>query len=134
MRDGLYRALRQAFSKAGIPWKKCHHEDRGDGVWTLGDKVGQASALESLGDTSLHHGHPGHAVANYQRAVALRRELGDHYLEAVALTRLGDIHHSNDNAAAAEAWHQALAILDELAHPDAAKVRAKLMDSVANCD
>jgi tetratricopeptide (TPR) repeat protein len=77
---------------------------------------------------SHHHGHPNQAVANYQRAVALRRELGDRHLEAVALTRLGDIHHRNGNAAAADqAWHQALAILDELAHPDAAKIRAKLI-------
>lgn len=101
----------------------------------LGDKAGQASALESLGDTSGHHGCPDHAIANYQRAVALRRELGDHYLEAVALTRLGDIHHGNGDAAAAEeAWHQGLAILDELEHPDAVKIRAKLMDSVAHRD
>ena len=72
---------------------------------------------------------PGHEF------VGVAVELGDHHLEAVALTRLGDLHHGNGNAAAAdEAWHQALAILDELAHPDAAKIRAKLTDPGANCD
>jgi tetratricopeptide (TPR) repeat protein len=35
LREGLYRALRQAFAKAGIPWRRCHHEDRGDGVFVL---------------------------------------------------------------------------------------------------
>ena len=94
---------------------------------TLGDRVGQASALESLGDIAYHDGHPGHAIANYQRSVILRRELSDHYLEAVALIRLGDIHHScRSQAAAAEAWQHALTILDELVHPDAPPVRAKL--------
>ena len=32
MRDALYRILRQAFGDAGIGWRSCHHEDRGDGV------------------------------------------------------------------------------------------------------
>jgi hypothetical protein len=35
VRDGLYRVLRQAFSKASIPWACCDHEDRGDGVFVL---------------------------------------------------------------------------------------------------
>jgi hypothetical protein len=34
-REGLYQALRQAFAKAGIPWRRCHHEDRGDGAFVL---------------------------------------------------------------------------------------------------
>jgi tetratricopeptide (TPR) repeat protein len=93
----------------------------------LGDRVGQATALESLGDIARRHGHPGHAAANYQRAATLRRELGDHYLEAVALRRLGDIHQDSGNhAAATQAWQQSLAILDQLTHPDAPHVRAKL--------
>jgi hypothetical protein len=32
---GLYRALRQAFAKAGVSWTDCDHEDRGDGVLIL---------------------------------------------------------------------------------------------------
>jgi hypothetical protein len=35
VRKGLYGALRQAFSRAGISWDDCHHEDRGDGVLVL---------------------------------------------------------------------------------------------------
>jgi tetratricopeptide (TPR) repeat protein len=35
VRDGLYRAVREAFDRAGIPWSGCHHEDRGDGVFVL---------------------------------------------------------------------------------------------------
>jgi tetratricopeptide (TPR) repeat protein len=35
IRDGLYRALRDAFGQAGIAWDDCRHEDRGDGVFVL---------------------------------------------------------------------------------------------------
>jgi len=35
VRDGLYRAMREAFDHAGIPWDGCGHEDRGDGVLIL---------------------------------------------------------------------------------------------------
>ena len=35
VRDGLYRAMREAFGRAGIPWDGCGHEDRGDGVLIL---------------------------------------------------------------------------------------------------
>ncbi|GAB2967366.1 ATP-binding protein [Saccharothrix stipae] len=35
VRAGVYRALRRAFGKAGIPWRRCDREDRGDGVFVL---------------------------------------------------------------------------------------------------
>ena len=35
VREGLYRAMREAFGRAGIPWADCGHEDRGDGVFIL---------------------------------------------------------------------------------------------------
>ena len=35
VRDGLYRAMQEAFDHAGIPWAECDHEDRGDGVFVL---------------------------------------------------------------------------------------------------
>lgn len=35
IRDGLYRAMREAFGQAGIPWTDRDHEDRGDGMLIL---------------------------------------------------------------------------------------------------
>ena len=35
VREGLYRAMREAFGRAGITWADCGHEDRGDGVFIL---------------------------------------------------------------------------------------------------
>jgi hypothetical protein len=49
MRDGMYRAVRQVFSRAAIPWTACHHEDRGDGVFVLvPPEVPKSSFVESL--------------------------------------------------------------------------------------
>ena len=35
VRDGLYRAMQEAFGRAGIPWDTCGHEDRGDGALVI---------------------------------------------------------------------------------------------------
>ena len=35
VRDGLYRAMKEASLQAGISWVDCHHEDRGDGMFIL---------------------------------------------------------------------------------------------------
>jgi hypothetical protein len=35
VREGLYRALRRALRACGIPWSRCHVEDRGDGILLL---------------------------------------------------------------------------------------------------
>src|SRR6202044_924351 len=35
VREGLYRAMQEAFDRASIPWADCHREDRGDGVFIL---------------------------------------------------------------------------------------------------
>ena len=66
VRDGLYRALRDAFGRAGIPWDDCGHEDRGDGVFVLVPaEVPKGLLAESLPSalvTALraHNGaHPG---------------------------------------------------------------------------
>ena len=49
VRDGMYRALRQAFHNAGVRWADCRHEDRGDGVLILAAaETPKASFVESL--------------------------------------------------------------------------------------
>lgn len=57
----------------------------------------------------------------------MHRESGDRVHEAQALTHLGDTRQAAGQLPQArEAWQQALAILDDLEHPDAGQVRAKL--------
>ena len=66
VRDGLYRAMRDAFGRAGIAWDDCGHEDRGDGVFVLVPaEVPKGLLVESLPSalvTALHAhngAHPG---------------------------------------------------------------------------
>ena len=66
VREGLYRAMREAFGQAGIPWADRDHEDRGDGIFILiGPEVPKSVFAESLPSAlvsalRLHNGtHPG---------------------------------------------------------------------------
>jgi len=81
----------------------------------------------SLGYTEFHAGDFGEAAACYGRALSIFRTVGDRWAEADTLTNVGDVRHAvGEPLHAREVWQQALAILDDLHHPDAAKIRAKL--------
>jgi tetratricopeptide (TPR) repeat protein len=93
----------------------------------VSDRNGQADTWDSLGYAHHHLGRHAAAVTCYWRAVALYRQLGDHFREATTFINLGDAHTADGNTAGARhAWQQALAILEQLEHPDAAGVRGKL--------
>ena len=63
-------------------------------------------------------------AACYERALNIFQTVEDRWGEA---DTLGDIRHATGELPQArEAWQQTLAILDDLHHPDAANVRAKL--------
>jgi DNA-binding SARP family transcriptional activator/Tfp pilus assembly protein PilF len=95
----------------------------------LGDRHGEASALDSLGYAHHHLGNHDQAVTCYERAICLWRELGDRYNEADTLTHLGDTYSANCQPGdGRQAWQDALAILDDLGHTDAAQVRARLRE------
>jgi tetratricopeptide (TPR) repeat protein/transcriptional regulator with XRE-family HTH domain len=82
---------------------------------------------DSLGYAEHHLGNLAEAAACYQRALGRHRESGDRFYEAEALTHIGDIRQvAGELAQARHAWRQALAILDDLQHPDADQVRARL--------
>jgi tetratricopeptide (TPR) repeat protein len=88
---------------------------------------GQAAAWDSLGHAHHHLGHHARAIDCYRHTLDLVRGLGDRFDEAGTLVHIGDLHHAaGDPAQADAAWRQALAILDELDHPQAAHVRARL--------
>jgi len=93
----------------------------------IGDLHGEATTWDSLGYAHHHLGRYQEAVTCYQHAIDLYRNVGDRYEEAATLTRLGETHHAtNDPLAAHETWQRALDILDELDHPDADHLRARL--------
>jgi tetratricopeptide (TPR) repeat protein len=93
----------------------------------VGGIRGYATAWDSLGYVHHHLGHHHQALSCYYRALDLHRQAGDRYYEADSLIHLGDTFDATgDPAGAHRAWRQALTILDELHHPDARLVRARL--------
>jgi tetratricopeptide (TPR) repeat protein len=90
-------------------------------------RYGQAITWDSLGYAHHHLGHHARAIACCQRALDLHRDIGDRYFQADTLTHLGDTHHAAGHPGGRPGtWQRALAILDELNHPDAEQLRAKV--------
>jgi tetratricopeptide (TPR) repeat protein/transcriptional regulator with XRE-family HTH domain len=93
----------------------------------VGDLWVQAATCDSLGYIYRHLDDHHQAKAHYLQAVALWQEVGNRYYEADTLTHLGNSHQAAGNPdGARDAWQHALAILDQLDHPDANQVRAML--------
>jgi DNA-binding SARP family transcriptional activator len=81
----------------------------------------------SLGYAESHSGDFGAAADCYERALRIFRTVGDRWGEAETLTYLGDVRRAiGELLQARRHWQLAVAILDDLQHPHAARVRAKL--------
>ncbi|MFI6464120.1 AfsR/SARP family transcriptional regulator [Streptomyces sp. NPDC050538] len=94
-----------------------------------GDRNGEAAALDSLGYAHHHLRDHERALECYEQALRLYREVRDRYLEADTLVHIGDTRRAaHQDAQAALAWREALGILDEIGHPDAADVRRRLTE------
>jgi DNA-binding SARP family transcriptional activator len=95
----------------------------------LGNRHGAAHTWDSIGYAHHHLGNHTQAAECYQQAIGLFRELGDRYNEADAITHLGDVYHAaGDLSATGTTWTRAWHILEDLAHPDAEVLRARLDD------
>jgi DNA-binding SARP family transcriptional activator/tetratricopeptide (TPR) repeat protein len=86
-----------------------------------------AQAWDSIGFARHHLKEPERAISSYQHSIDLLEHIGDQYQLTRALTHLGDAQQAaGDPGAARQTWLSALTILDELDHPDADQVRAKI--------
>src|SRR5262249_47426015 len=75
----------------------------------------------------LHLGDAAQAAAHFEFALGLCRDYGNRSDEAELLTHVGDARYAAGQLPQARhAWQQALAIYDDIQHPAANKVRAKL--------
>ncbi len=95
-----------------------------------GYKMAEGHTWDSLG--YIHHriGQPADATACYRKAIDILHLLGALHDESRALTHLGDaLQETGDIALARQAWQDALAILDDLDHPDGDQLRAKIADA-----
>jgi tetratricopeptide (TPR) repeat protein len=92
-----------------------------------GNLDGEGHAWSCLGVTCHHLGRRDEALDCDRRAVTVFRGLGDQHLLAEALTQLGDhLHDGGRTAEARAAWQEAFTILDDLRHPSARQVQARL--------
>jgi DNA-binding SARP family transcriptional activator/tetratricopeptide (TPR) repeat protein len=93
----------------------------------LGNRAAEAATWDSLGYAHHHLGRHDQAAACYQHALDIWQEIGDRLYAAQTLNQLGDTYAAAVNSTAAQdAWQQALDILDNLQHPEATGIRAKL--------
>ena len=87
----------------------------------------EAATWHSLGYIHQRLGDRRRAIDCYDRSLDLSRALGDRFNEADTLSTLGDVHEAaGDVTAARRAWTHALRIFEEIEHPDADLVCAKL--------
>jgi len=87
----------------------------------------EAATWRSLGYIHQRLGNRRRAIDCYERSLDLSRALGDRFNEADTLSTLGDVHDgAGDSTTARRAWTHALRIFEEIEHPDADLVRAKL--------
>ncbi|QFZ23439.1 AfsR/SARP family transcriptional regulator [Saccharothrix syringae] len=94
---------------------------------SITDLPGQAAALENLGLAHRELGRLEEAVVSQRRALELFAKSGDRYYEAGAWSGLAETHRRlGDPGAAREALRNALAAFEELRHPHAEEVRARL--------
>ncbi|MEU1605891.1 ATP-binding protein [Micromonospora matsumotoense] len=92
-----------------------------------GNRYWEAHAWDSLGFAHHHLGRHRDALDCFRQALALWRETGERYYESVTLMHVGESHQAGaEPDAARAAWGQALDVLDQLGHPDAALVRGRL--------
>ncbi|NUR47039.1 MAG: tetratricopeptide repeat protein, partial [Hamadaea sp.] len=93
----------------------------------LGERATMADVWDSLGHAYHQLGRFPEAIGYYERAVRQSREMGDRRHEASHLARLGDTQASaGEHDTARRSWRAALAIFDDIEHPEAAAIRSKL--------
>ncbi|EWM13612.1 LOW QUALITY PROTEIN: regulatory protein AfsR, partial [Kutzneria sp. 744] len=95
----------------------------------VGSRHGEADTWDSLGYAHHNLGEHEQAVTCFQNALDLYQKLGSRHPQADTLIRLGNTHQdSGDVQAAHRVWQQALPILDDLHHPDADLLRARMAE------
>lgn len=96
----------------------------------IGDRRGEADTWDSIGYAYHQLRRCPQALTCYRLALDRWRELGDRPGEAQTLVHIGEtLHSAGDPDAARAEWQRALAILDELDHPEADRLRARVATS-----
>ena len=135
-RDGRNQAG-QANALNAIGWYQAHLGHYADALGCceqalglyqeLNNTAGEAATWDSLGYVHHQLGRHADAAECYGRALTMFRAQGNAYFEAGTLRGLGEAQQASGcQAAARQSLRQALALLDQLRHPDADAVRTSL--------
>jgi tetratricopeptide (TPR) repeat protein/transcriptional regulator with XRE-family HTH domain len=115
------RVITLAAGLAGLlrldgPWAEAitRHTAAVQAARSLGDRLGEANALDDLGDVRGLAGEFPAAAQALEQALAIYRDLGDRLGQANALRDLAYVRGADDYPAAAQALEQALAIYRDL--------------------
>jgi DNA-binding SARP family transcriptional activator/tetratricopeptide (TPR) repeat protein len=93
----------------------------------LGDRHLEATVQHNLGYARACDGRFIEAERSYQQALLIREDIGDAEGRASTLEKIGTLLHDTGNPAhGTRYWEAALVVFDEIAHPKAAEVRARL--------
>lgn len=93
----------------------------------IGNQYGIANSWHSIGYAYQHLRQHLKAIDCYRHARDGFQAIGVRYFEAATLRDLGDAHRAaGEPEAARGAWRKAVAILDDLGHPEADEVRTRL--------
>ena len=138
---GMFRVIGEQRCEAGtlnaVGWLHLRLQDYRQGLKycrqalelnvRLGFHGAEAETWDSIGYAHHHLGDYSQALTCYSEALRLHNQLGSSYYVAYTLSHIGDTHIAvGDMTAAYAAWQQSLAILDELHHPEAGHIQAKL--------
>ncbi len=123
-----HNAIGWALSCLGEPEQAIEHcEQALQRYQEIGSINGQAATWDSLGSAHLALQRFDRALHCFEQAISFARGSNDRYNEARVLIHVGDARQgAGEGAAALGAWRDALAILDDLDHPDAADVRERM--------
>ena len=93
----------------------------------MGDRLGEATGLASLGVVYFHQGRHDEAIACQEESLTIFREIGYRPGEAEALRDLGDaLQAVGRGQQAGAAWQDALVICETLQIPEADELRDRL--------
>ena len=92
-----------------------------------GDPLNQAATWDSVGYVLFHLGRLDEAIGCLRTALRTIEGFRPGYYQTTMLVHLGDAYHAiGEPGLAAQAWQDALTILEDLNHSDADQVRARL--------
>ncbi|MFI7672220.1 tetratricopeptide repeat protein [Actinophytocola sp. NPDC049390] len=121
IRRAMYQLLERALDEAGVRWRDCHHEDRGDGVLVvIAATVPKSVLVEKLLDRLVTALRAHNSTCPEEERIRLRLSL-----------HAGEVHH-DDHGVAGRAVNLAFRLIDSAAFKQAHELSTGLLAIVVS--